>query len=159
VLRLRRTEVAGASANLRRCVRFLALAHDDDCPWLRLLSCGIGSLIGLRGGAFRLPILIFVFGADVHIAGSAVLFVLIPTVRWPVSLPSDGIAAEPLHTVVHRSADGTESFVSAAAGGTFAGTTSAEVLTLMLGIILVAGVFKTFWKTWIPLKNSGAGAA
>lgn len=38
---------------------------------------------------------------------------------------------------------GVESFVGAAAGGAFAGTTSAEVL---LGIILVAAAFKSFWR-------------
>jgi uncharacterized membrane protein YfcA len=41
---------------------------------------------------------------------------------------------------------GIESFVGAAAGGAFAGTTSAEVLKLMLGVILVAAAFKAFWR-------------
>jgi hypothetical protein len=33
-----------------------------------------------------------------------------------------------------------------AAGGAFAGTTSAEVLKLVLGIILAAAAFKAFWR-------------
>ncbi len=41
---------------------------------------------------------------------------------------------------------GVESFVGAAAGGAFAGTTSAEVLKLMLGAILVAAAVKAFWR-------------
>ena len=41
---------------------------------------------------------------------------------------------------------GTESLIGAAAGGAFAGTTSAEVLKLMLGIILAAAAFKAFWR-------------
>ena len=41
---------------------------------------------------------------------------------------------------------GVESFVGAAAGGAFAGTTSAEVLKLMPGMILVAASFKAFWR-------------
>jgi uncharacterized membrane protein YfcA len=41
---------------------------------------------------------------------------------------------------------GIESLVGAAAGGTFAGSTSAEVLKLLLGIILVAAALKAFWR-------------
>jgi uncharacterized membrane protein YfcA len=41
---------------------------------------------------------------------------------------------------------GIESFVGAAAGGAFAGTTSAEVLKLMLGEILMAAALKAFWR-------------
>jgi uncharacterized membrane protein YfcA len=40
---------------------------------------------------------------------------------------------------------GVESLIGAAAGGVFAGTTSAEVLKLLLGAILVAAAFKAFW--------------
>ncbi|HJU15829.1 MAG TPA: hypothetical protein VJ770_05110 [Stellaceae bacterium] len=41
---------------------------------------------------------------------------------------------------------GTESFIGAAAGGAFAGTTSAEALKLLLGVVLVAAAFKAFWR-------------
>jgi hypothetical protein len=41
---------------------------------------------------------------------------------------------------------GAESLVGAAAGGAFAGSTSAEVLKLLLGLILVAAAFKAFWR-------------
>ena len=41
---------------------------------------------------------------------------------------------------------GIESLVGAAAGGAFAGTASAEVLKLLLGVILVAAAFKAFWR-------------
>jgi hypothetical protein len=40
----------------------------------------------------------------------------------------------------------TESLIGAAACGAFAGSTSAEVLKLMLGRILVAAAFKAFWR-------------
>ena len=41
---------------------------------------------------------------------------------------------------------GIESFVGAAAGSAFAGTTSAEVLKLLLGVILIAAAMKAFWR-------------
>jgi uncharacterized membrane protein YfcA len=33
-----------------------------------------------------------------------------------------------------------------AAGGAFAGTTSAEVLKLLLGVILISAALKAFWR-------------
>src|SRR5689334_21530280 len=47
------------------------------------LGLGIGTastFIGVAGGELLIPTLIFVFGADIHTAGSAVLFISIPTV-------------------------------------------------------------------------------
>jgi uncharacterized membrane protein YfcA len=41
---------------------------------------------------------------------------------------------------------GVASLVGAAAGGAFAGSTSAEVLKLLLGMIPVAAAFKAFWR-------------
>ena len=41
---------------------------------------------------------------------------------------------------------GIESLVGAAAGGAFAGSTTAELLKLLLGIILIAAALKAFWR-------------
>jgi uncharacterized membrane protein YfcA len=41
---------------------------------------------------------------------------------------------------------GAESLTGAAAGGAFAGSTSAEVLKLLLGLILLTAAFKAFWR-------------
>lgn len=41
---------------------------------------------------------------------------------------------------------GAESLVGAATGGAFAGSTSAVLLTLLLGIILIAAAAKAFWR-------------
>jgi hypothetical protein len=38
------------------------------------------TFLGVAGGELLIPTLIFVFGADIHTAGSAVLFISIPTV-------------------------------------------------------------------------------
>ena len=40
---------------------------------------------------------------------------------------------------------GIESLVGTAAGGAFAGSTSAEVLKILLGLTLIAAALKAFW--------------
>ena len=94
-----------------------------------------------------IPTLMFVFGADIHTAGNAVLFVSIPTVCMGL-FRCGRMGLLPSHATLLRIGAplGTESVIGAAAGGAFARTTSAEVLKLMLGIILAAAAFKAFWQ-------------
>jgi uncharacterized membrane protein YfcA len=85
------------------------------------------------------------FGADIHTAGSAVLFVSIPTVCIGLFRYSRMGLLPSRSTLVRIGMPmGVES--GAAAGGAFAGSTSAEVLKLLLGLILVAAAFKAFWR-------------
>jgi uncharacterized protein len=95
------------------------------------------TFLGVAGGELLIPTLIFVFGADIHAAGSAVLFISIPTVCMGLF---------PVRSTLLRVGlpIGIESLVGAAAGGAFAGSTSAEVLKLMLGVILIAAALKAF---------------
>lgn len=104
------------------------------------------TFLGVAGGELLIPTLIFVFGADIHTAGSAVLFISIPTVCMGL-FRYGRMGLLPARSTLLRIGlpMGVESFVGAAAGGAFAGTTSAEVLKLMLGVILVAAAFKAFW--------------
>ena len=107
----------------------------------------VSTFLGVAGGELLIPTLLFVFGADIHIAGSAVLFISIPTVC--VGLFRYGrMRLLPVRSTLLRIGlpMGIESFVGAAVGGAFAGTTSAEVLKLILGGILVAAAFKAFWR-------------
>jgi uncharacterized membrane protein YfcA len=115
-----------------------------------LLGLCIGTaatLLGVAGGELLIPTLIFVFGADIRTAGSAVLFVSIPTVcvglfryRRMGLLPGRA-------TLLRIGAPmGVESLIGAAAGGAFAGSASAEVLKLLLGVILIAAAVKAFWR-------------
>lgn len=105
------------------------------------------TFLGVAGGELIIPTLIFVFGADIHTAGSAVLFISIPTVcvglfryRRMGLLPG---RATLLRVGLSM---GMESLIGAAAGGAFAGTAPAEALKLLLGVILVAAAFKAFWR-------------
>ncbi|MBV8131660.1 MAG: sulfite exporter TauE/SafE family protein [Alphaproteobacteria bacterium] len=115
------------------------------------------TFLGVAGGELLIPTLIFVFGADIHIAGSAVLFVSIPTVCMGLFrygrlglLPSRS-------TLLRIGAPlGVESLIGASAGGAFAGSASAELLKLLLGLILVTAAFKAFWRHSPRSKHSGA---
>jgi uncharacterized membrane protein YfcA len=115
-----------------------------------LLGLCIGTastFLGVAGGELLIPALIFVFGADIRTAGSAVLFVSIPTVCMGL-FRYGRMALLPGRSTLLRVGMpmGIESLVGAAAGGAFAGSTTAEVLKLLLGIILITAALKAFWR-------------
>ena len=103
------------------------------------------TFLGVAGGELLIPTLIFVFGADIHTAGSAVLFISIPTVCMGLFRYSR-MGLFPVRSTLLRVGlpIGIESLVGAATGGAFAGSTSAEVLKLMFGVILIAAALKAF---------------
>jgi uncharacterized protein len=105
------------------------------------------TFLGVAGGELLIPTLIFVFGAEIHTAGSAVLFISIPTVCMGL-FRYGRMGLLPARSTLLRIGTpmGAESLIGAAAGGAFAGSTSAEVLKLLLGLILVAAAFKAFWR-------------
>jgi uncharacterized membrane protein YfcA len=104
------------------------------------------TFLGVAGGELLIPTLLFVFGADIHTAGSAVLFVSIPTVCMGLCRYTR-MGLLPSRTTLLRIGTpmGVESLIGAAAGGMFTSTTSAEVLKLLLGLILISAALKAFW--------------
>jgi uncharacterized membrane protein YfcA len=104
------------------------------------------TFLGVAGGELLIPALVFIFGADIHTAGTAVLFVSIPTVCVGL-VRYRRIGLTPSRATLIRVGlpMGVESLIGAAAGGAFAGSTSAEVLKLLLGVILIAAALKAFW--------------
>jgi uncharacterized membrane protein YfcA len=105
------------------------------------------TFLGVAGGELLIPTLIFVFGADIRTAGSAVLFVSIPTVCMGLFRYSRMGLLPGRSTLLRVGLPmGLESLLGAAAGGAFAGSTSAEVLKLLLGLILIAAALKAFWR-------------
>jgi uncharacterized membrane protein YfcA len=104
------------------------------------------TFLGVAGGELLIPALIFVFGADIHTAASAVLFISIPTVCMGLFRYSRMGLLPGRSTLLRVGLPmGIESLVGAAAGGAFAGSTSAEVLKLLLGLILISAALKAFW--------------
>ena len=126
-----------------------------------ILGAAIGTastFLGVAGGELLIPTLVFVFGADIHTAGTAVLFVSIPTVCVGL-LRYRRIGLLPRRSTLMRVGlpMGVESLIGAAAGGAFAGTTSAEILKLLLGVILVAAALKAFWPWGVSRRQAGRG--
>jgi uncharacterized membrane protein YfcA len=107
----------------------------------------VSTFLGVAGGELLIPTLIFVFGADIRTAGTATLLVSIPTVCMGL-FRYRRLGMLPGRSTLLRIGTpmGIESLVGAAAGGAFAGTTSAEVLKLLLGLILIAAALKAFWR-------------
>lgn len=107
----------------------------------------VSTFLGVAGGELLIPTLMFVFGADIHVAGSAALFISIPTVAmglWRYAR----LRLLPSRRTLFRIGlpMGMESIVGAAAGGALAGSAPAALLKLLLGGVLVAAAFKAFWK-------------
>jgi uncharacterized membrane protein YfcA len=105
------------------------------------------TFLGVAGGELLIPTLIFLFGADIHTAGSAVLFISIPTVCMGL-FRYGRMGLLPGRSTLLRIGlpMGIESLIGAAAGGAFAGSASAEALKLLLGLILIAAALKAFWR-------------
>lgn len=112
------------------------------------LAIGTAStILGVAGGELLIPTLVFVFGADIRIAGSATLFVSIPTVCMGLYRYSRMGLFPSRRTLLRIGLPmGAESFVGAAVGSALATTVTAEVLKLLLGLILIAAALKAFWK-------------
>jgi uncharacterized membrane protein YfcA len=105
------------------------------------------TFLGVAGGELLIPTLIFVFGADIRTAGSATLFISIPTVCMGLFRYSRMGLLPGRATLMRIGLPmGIESFVGATAGGAFAGSASAEMLKLLLGLILIAAALKAFWR-------------
>jgi len=114
-------------AVLRACIGFAA----------GLLIGAVSSLLGVAGGEFIIPVLIFVFGADIKTAGTLSLLISLPVVAV-------GIARHRLsghyrsrdvmtYLVVPMSAG---SIVGAVAGGMLANTVPTNALKIALAVIL-----------------------
>jgi uncharacterized protein len=116
-----------------------------------VLGLGIGTastFLGVAGGELLIPTLVFVFGADIRVAGSATLFISIPTVCMGLYRYSRMGLFPGKNTLLRVGLPlGAESFVGAAAGGLMAGSASAEVLKMLLGLVLIGAAFKAFWTS------------
>jgi uncharacterized membrane protein YfcA len=116
------------------------------------------TFLGVAGGELLIPTLLFIFGADIHTAGSAALFVSIPTVCIGlVRYRRIGLLPNRATLIRVGLPMGVESLIGAAAGGIFAGSTSAEVLKLLLRAILIAAAVKAFLASPLLRPNSARG--
>ncbi len=107
----------------------------------------ISSLLGVAGGEFIIPILIFMFGADIRTAGTASVMVSIPIVltgvvrHWTTGhYQSHSMLAYLVLPMVMGS------IVGALIGGYLAASAPTDALRLVLGTILAASAIKLWSK-------------
>jgi uncharacterized membrane protein YfcA len=113
-----------------------------------LLGIAIGiisGILGVAGGEFRIPALIYLFSFDVVLAGTTSLLVSIPTV-------ASGFAKHRQMGHINRSAAaiaiimGAASVLGAWIGSSYAGVIDKDVLKVLLGIILVLATIRMVTK-------------
>jgi len=130
--------------------------HSGGVPWglaLRLplaavAGVGIGlvsSLLGVAGGELIIPTLVFIFGADIKIAGTASVLVSLPTVLSGLVRYVRGGAFEErgdLGALILPMGAG--SIVGAFLGGVLVPYVSAGALKVGLGLILIISAVRIF---------------
>ena len=105
----------------------------------------VSSLLGVAGGELIIPTLIFAFGADVKIAGTASLFISLPTIAVGlIRYARRGAFADrtPLRETVAPM--GVGSVIGAIIGGLLVGFISSSLLKLILGVILMVSAVRIF---------------
>jgi uncharacterized membrane protein YfcA len=130
----------------------LALAHD---PFVRLsaalvagLAVGaISSLLGVAGGELIIPVLMFIFGADIRTAGTASVLISTPVVLTGIArhwLAGTYRSRSMLSFLVLPMSLG--SAVGALLGGYLAAWTPTDALKIILAVILALSALKLVWK-------------
>lgn len=107
----------------------------------------VSSVLGVAGGELIIPTLIFAFGADVKIAGTASLLISLPTILVGlVRYARRGAFAERRMLTETVAPMGVGSVIGAIIGGLLVGLISSTLLKLVLGFILIASAVKIFRK-------------
>ena len=107
----------------------------------------------MAGGEFLIPILIFIFGADIRTAGTASVLISIPIVLAGVArhwLTGHYRSQTLLTYLVLPMAIG--SMIGAVAGGYLAAWAPTDALRLLLTTILAASAIK-LWSNTAPIKH------
>ena len=116
-----------------------------------LVVGAISSLLGVAGGEFIIPILIFMFGADIKTAGTASVLISIPVVLTGVTrhwLTGHYRSQSMMLFLVLPMSIG--SLIGATAGGYLAVWAPTDALRLVLAVILAASALKLWSKGDYP---------
>jgi uncharacterized protein len=148
-----------AAETLLHGVSWSALAADSrwELPaavCAGLLVGAISSLLGVAGGEFIIPILIFIFGADIKTAGTASVLISIPVVIAGVTrhwLTGHYRSQSMLAYLVLPMAIG--SVGGATIGGYLATWAPTDALRLVLAAILAVSAVKLWSKSEIPKSS------
>lgn len=105
----------------------------------------VSSMLGVAGGELIIPTLIFAFGIDVKVAGTASLFISLPTIIVGLArYRSQGVFRDriPLRQTVMPM--GVGSVIGALIGGVIVGLVSPAALKFVLGIVLIVSALRIF---------------
>jgi uncharacterized membrane protein YfcA len=105
----------------------------------------VSSMLGVAGGELIIPTLIFAFGADVKVAGTASLIISLPTIMvglFRYARRGAFTDRAPLRETVAPMGAG--SIIGALIGGVLVGIVSAAFLKLLLGIVLIISAVRMF---------------
>jgi uncharacterized membrane protein YfcA len=108
----------------------------------------ISSLLGVAGGEFIIPILVFIFGADIRTAGTASVLISIPVVLTGVGrhwLTGHYRSQSMLQYLILPMVLG--SFAGAVAGGYLAAWAPTDALRMVLAAILALSAIKLWSKS------------
>jgi uncharacterized membrane protein YfcA len=114
---------------------------------LGLTVGSISSLLGVAGGAFLIPILVFAYGLDIKTAGTASLIISLPIVAIGITRFARVGAYEQQalrETVAPMTAG---SVIGAMIGGLLVGLAPASLLTGGLGALIIWSAWRTFAQT------------
>jgi uncharacterized membrane protein YfcA len=101
----------------------------------------ISGTLGVAGGEFRIPALIYIFSLDIVAAGTASLLVSIPTVASGF-LKHKNMGHMNRNATVIAVAMGIGSVIGAFMGASYAGVVEKEVLKVLLGAILILATIR-----------------
>lgn len=105
----------------------------------------VSSVLGVAGGELIIPTLIFAFGADVKIAGTASLLISLPTIIVGLGRYARRGAFRERRMLSETVAPmGVGSVVGAMIGGLLVGLVSSALLKLGLGVILIVSAVRIF---------------
>jgi len=108
----------------------------------------LSSLLGVAGGELIIPTMVFAFGADIKTAGTASLFISLPTVLVGlVRYSSRGVFNERRDLAETVAPMSVGSVIGAIIGGSLVGIVPAAALKIGLGVILIVSALRIFQHT------------
>ncbi len=105
----------------------------------------ISGALGVAGGEFRIPVLMYIFGLDIVTAGTTSLLVSIPTVASGFMKHRNMGHMNRTATII-AIAMGTGSVLGAFVGASYAGVVEEDLLKILLGAILILATVRMVTK-------------
>ncbi|MBS7613041.1 sulfite exporter TauE/SafE family protein [Candidatus Bathyarchaeota archaeon] len=127
-------------------VSYLTLGLMEEFALTALVGLAIGivsGLLGVAGGEYRIPILIYIFSLDIVSAGTASLFVSIPTVASGF-LKHQTMGHMNRNTTMIAIVIGLGSILGAFIGASYVEAVEKGLLKMLLGVILIFATVRMF---------------